>query len=225
MRAIWAIIPLKQLRHAKQRLSPLLSVEERRQLGLAMLEDVLRALGQTRGLSGIMLVTGDQDACDLGRRFGARILPETGSDGLNPAVTRAANLLAQEGMDGALILHGDVPLADPREIESLLGALQTAPAIAIAPDGARQGTNGMALSPPDAISFHYGLNSFAAHQQQAQRRNITPRILDLPSLALDMDAPEDLLRLTHCPGQSCTQILLRQMDLESRTQSAAAKVR
>ncbi|MFZ5913432.1 MAG: 2-phospho-L-lactate guanylyltransferase, partial [Pseudomonadota bacterium] len=40
MRAIWAIVPIKDLSRAKQRLSGLLSETERRALGLAMLEDV-----------------------------------------------------------------------------------------------------------------------------------------------------------------------------------------
>lgn len=225
MRAIWAIIPLKHLRHAKQRLSPLLSAEERRRLGIAMLQDLLTALAQVKSLSGVLLVSGDKDVCHMGLSFGARILPEAVSDGLNPAVTRAAHLLAQEGIAGAVILHGDVPLVDPGEIESLIAALGPAPSIAIAPDTAQEGTNVMAISPPDAIVFHYGLNSFAAHCKEAEQRNIPLRVLALKSLAFDVDAPEDLLTLARSPGQGCAQVFLRQLDLESRTQCAVTQVR
>ena len=73
MRAIWAIIPIKDLSLAKQRLSGLLSDMERRSLGLAMLEDVLEVLGKTRGLNGTLLVSSDSDACHLARQYGARI--------------------------------------------------------------------------------------------------------------------------------------------------------
>lgn len=225
MRTIWAIIPVKQLHQAKQRLSPLLNVEERKRLGLAMLQDVLSALGRTRGLNGILLVSGDSEACELGRKFATRILPEAASDGLNPAVTRAARLLAQEGVDGVLVLHGDVPLADPAEIETLIAALGPAPAVVIAPDLARQGTNVMAVSPPGLIPFRYGVNSFTAHYQEAADCSAAPRTLHLPSLAFDIDEPEDLLALAARPGKSLTQILLRELDLESRTHSTVTSVR
>ena len=44
MQPIWAIVPVKNLARAKQRLAGLLDAVERQRLGLAMLEDVLKAL-------------------------------------------------------------------------------------------------------------------------------------------------------------------------------------
>ena len=225
MRAIWAIIPIKDLIQAKQRLSGLLSGPERRALGLAMLEDVLGALTKAQGLGGIMLVSSDADACDLARRYGARILSETGSDGLNPAVTRAARLLASEGVAGVLVLHGDIPLAKAAEVDQLLAALGPAHAIAIAPDSADSGTNAMAVCPPDLIAFRYGRDSFSAHLQEAAAKGITPQILDLPSLAFDVDGPDDLLKLAAAADGARSQEYLRGLHLESRTQTTIRGVR
>jgi len=224
MRAIWAIIPVKQLTHAKQRLGGLLNGEERRALGLAMLEDVLSALNQSRGLAGIMLVSSDPQACDLGRHYGARILPDS-AQGLNAAVSAAARLLAGEGVNGALVLHGDIPLARAEEIERLIAACEATPAIAIAPDAARDGSNAMLAAPPDLIAFRYGRASFAAHLDEAAQCGVTPQVLDLPGLAFDVDEPDDLFTLTEMPGNSRAQHYLRALRLGDRSPAIAAQTR
>lgn len=225
MRAIWAIIPIKDLSQAKQRLSGLLSGEERRALGLAMLEDVLTALSRTKGLSGILLVSSDSKACELAARYGARLLPDTETQGLNPAVSTAAGLLASEGATGALVLHGDIPMAAPEEIEALLQAVLPAPAIVIAPDSAHDGTNAMLVSPPDLIPFRYGVNSFSAHMQEAAKCGVTPRVLDLPGMAFDVDTLDDLVSLAAAPQTSRAQQVLRALHLEARLPAASTPAR
>lgn len=222
MRAIWAILPIKDLSKAKQRLSGLLSAEERRALGLAMLEDVLNALSRTNGLSGILLVSSDAQACDMAARYGARILPDTASQGLNAAVTAAAHLLAREGVAGALVLHGDIPLARPEEIEALLEALKTAPAMVIVPDAAHDGSNALLVSPPDLIPFRYGAGSFSLHMQEAANCGIGARVLDLPGLAFDVDTPDDLMSLSAAGPASRAQQVLHALQLETRTPPAAS---
>ena len=225
MRAIWAIIPIKDLSQAKQRLSSMLSGEERRALGLAMLEDVLVALAHAKGLSGILLVSSDAKACELAARYGARLLPDTETKGLNPAVSAAARLLASEGVAGALVLHGDIPMATSDEIEALMAALPPAPAMAIAPDSAQDGTNAMLVSPPDLIPFRYGGNSFSAHLQEAAKCGVAPRVLDLPGLAFDVDTLNDLISLTAAPQASRAQQVLRALHLETRLPAASTPAR
>jgi hypothetical protein len=46
---VWAIIPVKETRGAKQRLAPLLPAPLRQALALAMLEDVLEAVAGVTG--------------------------------------------------------------------------------------------------------------------------------------------------------------------------------
>lgn len=225
MRAIWAIIPVKQLSHAKQRLSAVLGLGERRALGLAMLEDLLDALRKTKGLSGTVIVSSDADACDLARRYGARIFPETGTGGLNPAVTHAARLLAGEAAAGALVLHGDLPLARAEEIEQLIAASASTPALALAPDGAHDGTNALLACPPDLIAFRYGSESFTAHLEEAARSGVTPQVLELPGLAFDVDNVDDLFTLAAAPGRTRAQEYLRSLHLDARMPIASAQTR
>jgi len=57
------------------------------------------------------------------------------------------------------------------------------------------GTNGVALAPPDAMPLTFGEPSFARHLATARQRGLAPRVLSLPGLGLDVDAPEDLSAL------------------------------
>src|SRR2546427_101335 len=58
-----------------------------------------------------------------------------------------------------------------------------------------RGPNGVALAPPDAMPLPFGEPSFARHLATARQRGLEPRVLSLPGLGLDVDAPEDLTAL------------------------------
>src|SRR5207248_3307049 len=111
-----AVVPVKELDRAKERLASVLPPEGRRALMLAMLEDVLTALAATPGLGRLAVVTVDIEAGRLASRYGARIIEIGGRDGHSGAVAAAASLLAAEGCPGMLTLPGDIPLVAPGEI-------------------------------------------------------------------------------------------------------------
>lgn len=72
-RKIFAVVPVKELAQAKQRLAGELSAAARQNLARTMLEDVLTALAATPELAGILVVTVDETAAALARQFGAEI--------------------------------------------------------------------------------------------------------------------------------------------------------
>ena len=115
-----AVIPIKQLADAKQRLSGLLNSDERKRLFQAMVEDVLTAVEACTFIDNIVVVTDDQAVAELARSYGAEIRPEPDSPGLIEAVTQTGKQLAAEGVDCMLFLPGDVPLVTPEELEVVL---------------------------------------------------------------------------------------------------------
>ena len=192
---IWAVVPVKDLTQAKQRLAGVLGPEQRRAFSRSMLEDVLTAISQAHGLAGLLVVSSDPDARLQAGRHGARFLNDPGQ-GLNAALDYAASTLAAEHAEGMLILPADSPLAYATEIEAVIAAQATGSPVVLAPDRRGDGTNALLCAPPDLISFHYGPGSFAAHRRAAESVGIAPRILELPGLAFDIDTPEDLAAFT-----------------------------
>ena len=52
------------------------------------------------------------------------------------------------------------------------------------------GTNCMAISPPSAIDFQFGENSYRKHLENARSKGIEPETLTLPGLGMDIDTPD-----------------------------------
>jgi 2-phospho-L-lactate guanylyltransferase len=213
---MWAVLPLKSLTGAKQRLAGVLRPDERRGLVWAMAEDVLMALAQVPNLEGIAVVSPERLAASLARRYGARLIAEDESRGHTAAVATAAHLLATEGSDGLITVPGDVPLVTSVEIGQVLANHGAAPAMTIVPSRDERGSNCIACSPPNAVPFHFGDDSFRPHLSAARRLGIEPRVCFLPGLGLDIDTPADLEILLEHPGQSRSHAYLNESGIAAR---------
>ena len=163
MIGIWAVVPVKELADAKQRLSSCLSRKERQALATIMLEDVLDALSAVRRLAGILVVTVDPVAKSLAGRYGARIVTEAAQEGHTGAVTAAARLLVREGQAGMMTMPGDIPRLSAAEITATLAAHRAAPAFTIVPAHDDLGSNTILCSPPDVVPLRFGEDSFYPH--------------------------------------------------------------
>jgi 2-phospho-L-lactate guanylyltransferase len=189
-----AVIPIKNLAYAKQRLAGVLSGAERQGLSKAMLKDVLHTLVECPLVDESLVVTGDPSVASLVEKYGATVLPEPDNPGLIPAVTEAAAYLSSRGVSNLLFLPGDVPLVSCDDLEVVLTGLksQERPQFTIVPADDLGGSNCIVCSPPDCMKFGFGEDSFRRHLGFAREVGIKPRVVKLPALGLDVDTPEDL---------------------------------
>src|SRR5262249_26188536 len=93
-----------------------------------------------------------------------------------------------------LTVPGDVPCVTADEMRQLVDGVREGAPVFV-PSRSGLGTNGVALAPPDAMALTFGEPSFARHLETARARGFTPKVLTLPGLGLDIDAPEDLTAL------------------------------
>ena len=213
---MWAVVPIKHLGAAKQRLADALARPDRRRLTLAMADDVLAALSGVPGLAGVAVISGDPEVAALARRYGARHIPEPEARGHTAAVAHAAALLAGEGAPGMLTLPGDVPLVTAAEIREVLAAHGGARSVTLVPARDRRGTNCAACSPPTVIPLRFGEASFSPHVEAARACGVAPRVLALPGLGLDIDTPDDLEMLLHRPAATRTHAVLAASGITAR---------
>lgn len=196
---LFAVLPVKNIENAKQRLAPALRPDERRRLFLAMVEDVLGTLEASGGLAGILVVTRDPEAKRLAERHGARVLVEEANIGHTEASSFGARTLAAEGAAGMIQIPGDLPAITPEDIQAVLDAHGTAPAVTIAPSRDDLGSNAIACSPPDLLPLRFGDDSFFPHVDCAKGLGIAPVIVRRPGLGLDIDTPGDLQTFLKTP--------------------------
>ena len=204
----WAVVPVKEMAGAKQRLSSLLTDAQRLGLARAMLEDVLDALAGARNLSGIVLVTRDDFAIDLAGRIGAHVFSEGAREGHTGAVTAAAHRLILHGARAMLTVPGDIPRVTAAEIDDVIIAHNPmAPAFTIVPAHDERGSNCILMTPPDAVPLAFGDDSFLPHLAAARALDIEPTVLRLPGIGMDIDHPEDLRRFARMQPPTRTRTL------------------
>lgn len=217
---VWAVVPAKDLAQAKRRLAGVLTAEERRDLARTMLEDVLAALAGVPALAGTIVVTREAALAATAHSFGARVIADLRHDGPNAAIMLAAKELAAEGAAGMLAIPADVPLATSTEIGEIVAAPQTRPAVTLVPALADMGTNAVALVPTDAMPIRFGRQSFFHHLEAALERGITPRILRLRGIGLDIDRPEDLAAFLACGSATLSHAYLDRCNVRARLPAA-----
>jgi len=189
---LWAIVPVKPLRHGKSRLAEVLTQEERVDLNRRLLAHTLDTLMATPEIEQVLVISRDQAALALAREHGARTVQESGAPQLNVALARATIVAKNYATRGILIVPADLPLIAPEDIQAMLERAKEPPVVVVAPDRRQEGTNALLVCPVGLIEYDFGPGSFRRHCDRALRAGARLEVCELPSLALDMDLPEDL---------------------------------
>jgi 2-phospho-L-lactate/phosphoenolpyruvate guanylyltransferase len=190
-----AILPVKRFDTAKQRLSLGIDAERRRELVAAMVGDVIEAIGEARAVERTIVVSGDPIAQEIAFEGGAEVVPDPADAGHVEAALAGIARAEAEGAHCVVLVPGDCPLLDPRELDRLLTGMPES-YVGIVPDRHGTGTNALALRPPDAIAPAFGEGSRARHVALAREAGVPFGIEELASLGLDLDTPADVVALT-----------------------------
>jgi 2-phospho-L-lactate guanylyltransferase len=189
---LWAIVPVKPLRRGKSRLAGVLTQEERADLNRRLLDHTLDTLTAIPEIEHVLVISRDPAALALARDHGARTVQENGAPQLNVALARATVVAKNYATRGVLIVPADLPLLSSEDVRAMLGLAKDPPIVVVAPDRRREGTNALLVCPAGLIEYDFGPGSFQRHCDRALQAGARLEIFDLPSLALDMDLPEDL---------------------------------
>lgn len=180
------IIAVKRLTAAKTRLAPIVSAATREEVVLAMLVDTITAASTA---APVTVVTPDEVAADAARQLGAGVLadptPEGHHNPLNNAIMAAEEHL-RAGTPNIVVLQGDLPAMQPRELAEALAAARTYPRSFV---GDRHGTGTSALFAFGVpLQPRFGADS-ATHHRHSGAIELTGA---WPGLRCDIDTAEDL---------------------------------
>lgn len=185
------IVPHRGLEAAKTRLAPVLDPAARERLTRALLVRVLKVAREVS--DDVVVITPSVALEPIVREANARLAVQHGL-GLNSGLEEARASALADGVSTLAVLHGDLPNLAAADVQALLDAVADPAAVAIGPDRAGTGTNGLAQRPADAIPFRFGIGSFAAHRTAAEEAGVAVSVVERPGLAFDLDTPEDLAR-------------------------------
>jgi 2-phospho-L-lactate guanylyltransferase len=186
------LIPVKDLRHAKQRLAPALSQSERTALAEAMFDDFCASVARIRGVESIFMITNYEPAIDRARSLGWEVLREASQESESASVDTASRICAERGVTSLARVPIDLPLVTPADIEQVFAAARSAPSAAIVPSRSGTGTNALLRTPPTLFPSRFGPNSFPKHSQEARNCGADLVVLRNERLELDVDDWDDL---------------------------------
>ncbi len=214
-----AILPVKRFARAKSRLGESVADELRLTLARAMVGDVLCALHECAAIDLTIVVSSESTVTAAAAYLGALVVQDTAEEGQSAAARLGLERALEEGAERALCIPGDCPALDPSELDALLrcdaqqaiaedahpaptGAhpapaphparAETTPEVVVIPDRHGTGTNGLLLSPPDAILPSFGPGSCERHRELARTAGVACRVEHPQSLLLDIDTGADL---------------------------------
>lgn len=187
----WIAVLVKETASAKTRLASTLSPAEREHLAR---DCALRVLIAARETGPTLAVCGGPEAAWLAARAGVEAVVEREPLGQNSAGVIGLEAAAARGGSGCLLLSCDLPLVEAADLRRLLDRAEgeEAPIAVAVPALGREGTNALYLRPIEGFVLQFGDRSLPRFAAEARRRGRRFVVHDEPSLALDIDEPEDL---------------------------------
>ena len=216
------LLPIKDLRNAKQRLAGVLTPEERLGLAQAMLTDTIEAVCGVRRAEKVFVITNYEPAMETAANYGWNILREEHQVSESASVDFASRHCAECEVTALLRLPLDLPLLQPGDIDDLLATECSAPAVVMVPSRDGTGTNAILRVPPTLFPSHFGPDSFAKHRQEAERLHARITIIRNERLEMDVDDESDLRALLRCDlKNTATGKWLEQSGVAARFRSRA----
>jgi 2-phospho-L-lactate guanylyltransferase len=191
----WVVVLIKDFDSAKERLRPALGTKSRRALAR---RNALLAVNAASAGDHVLAVAGSEEVAEMAASWGAGVLLEPREEGQNMAATRGIKRATEAGAEAVLLLSSDLPLVTVDALHAVLRAANRMqpPVVVAVPAIGRGGTNALYLRPPDAIGMHFGDDSLAKFKEDADARGVKFVVHHSDAIALDLDEPSDLERLS-----------------------------
>ncbi len=106
--------------------------------------------------------------------------------------SQAPPIVVAKDVQASVVRAQNPPIVGEGDAQAPIDPAQAPPIVVISPDQRRSGTNALVMAPPGTIEYGFGPDSFERHIRSAEAAGARVEIIELPTLGLDLDAPEDL---------------------------------
>jgi 2-phospho-L-lactate guanylyltransferase len=187
---IAAIIPVKTFSKAKTRLD--LSPQQIEELCKVMLEEILQTLSISPQIEKIILVTKEEKAIEIGKKFNTIIIIDEKEESVNNAVSLADKYLLENNFDVSIVLPQDIPFIKTQDIDFMLNYKMHPNFAIIVPSRRFDGTNALVRMPVDLMKTHYDEDSYKIHMNTAKNHTLNVAMVFVKRIMWDVDNAEDL---------------------------------
>ena len=185
-----AIVPVKTFSKAKKRLN--LEPEKTEIICKLMLEEVLGTISKSDLVEKIALVTKDEAAFSIGKRFGCIEIIDEKELGVNNAVALADEYFLNDGFGATIVFPQDIPLMQPDDIQTLFNFKNSQKCALVVPSRKFDGTNALFRTPVNLMKTHYDEDSYKIHLSTAEEISASSALVLIRRIMLDVDEISDL---------------------------------
>ncbi len=191
MRETAIIVPVKA-GDRKKRLASILDETQRKQLVIAMLEDVLQTLIKAKLIRDTYVVSSDRQILKLAENYRARSIHEERDSGVNSAVKTAMEKTSD--YSSWMIIPADVPFIRAVDFRNVIALHRLGASVVISPSRELDGTNLLLLSSGVKMELHYDDDSFHRHTGEAMASALPTAMYYSDNVAFDIDRATDVHR-------------------------------
>jgi len=187
---IAAIIPVKTFSNAKTRLD--LSPQKIEGLCKIMLEEILHIISISPQIEKTILVTKEEKAIEIGKKFNVIIIRDEKEESVNSAVALADKYLLENKFDASIVFPQDIPYIKTQDIDFMLKYMAQPNFAIIIPSRRFDGTNALVRMPIDLMKTHYDEDSYKIHMNTAKEHTLNVAMVFVKRIMWDVDNKEDL---------------------------------
>ncbi len=187
---IAAIIPVKTFSQAKTRLD--LSANQKERLCEIMLEEILHTLSISPQIQKIVMVTREQKALEIGKKFNTVSIIDKDEKSVNDAVALADKYLLENNFDASIVFPQDIPFIKTQDIDFILNYKIPPNFAIVVPSRRFDGTNALVRMPIDLMKTHYDEDSYKIHMNTAKEYTRNVALVFAKRIMWDIDNKEDL---------------------------------
>lgn len=185
-----AIIPVKTFSKAKTRLG--LSAEKKEKICEIMLEEILHTLSISPLIDKIIIVTKDEKALEISKKYNTVHISDNNESGVNDAVALADHYLLENGFEASIVFPQDIPYIKTQDIEFILKFKTDSKFVIVVPSRRFDGTNALVRMPINLMKTHYDEDSYKIHMNTAKEHTLNVAMVFVKRIMWDVDNNEDL---------------------------------
>jgi 2-phospho-L-lactate guanylyltransferase len=185
-----AVIPVKTFLKAKTRLG--LSSEQTEKICEIMLEEILDVLSISPQIDKIIVVTKDEKALEISKKFDTVQIIDNEESGVNDAVALADEYLLNNDFETSIVFPQDIPYIKTQDIEFMLKFKTNADFAIVVPSRRFDGTNALVRNPINLMKTHYDEDSYKIHMSTAKEETRDASLVFVKRIMWDVDNMDDL---------------------------------
>ena len=125
-----------------------------------MLKEILQVISETKSINDIILVTKDESALDIGKKFNCIELVDDKESGVNDAISLANEFLLEHDYSCSMVLPQDIPLIFPEDLDNIMKFYQNNQHAIVVPSRHFDGTNALVRTPMPNMKTRYDEGSY-----------------------------------------------------------------